>query len=798
MSKKWLLFFISLCFISYSYADNIPDGFVYLKGGTFQPGSNNIKADWPKARLLPFEILDHTVTNREYMCFTEATGYKTPQHWVGGNIPSGFEEYPVIYVDRVDVREYLRWLSKLDGRIYRLPTRIEFQYASRGGLTDKVYPWGDDAPDEHANFDKTGNRVFTEWKTNLKPSRWGEKNGFGLYNMSGNVWHLTYSNHDLAVKDNLYRVDDPEILEQSIMGSSWARSAEYLQCGFVHGLPPGIAFPDVGFRPVRMPRGDDWEIVSRKLSCVTVADNQLLLSWAMLDGDKQSDGFNVYRADNRMHAGFKLNNSPITNATSFVDKNVQVGQRYQYYVKPVKNGKEGHSSEWLGCTVLETPSPIVTSFSPIYKKGGFVPVFGDIDGDGLFDCAVRLNNGNSETSQDPGVPVQMEAFTSYGRSLWRKDICYHDHCYGNAYNVPFNVWDMDGDGKAEIITYLQIDDSVVVAILNGITGQVKHKTRWPEMVSDTQKSSTRIHMAIAYLDGNTPAVITQTGLYENEVISAFDNHLNKLWEFTSSGATNGSGSHKIEVADVDGDGTQEIFDGTTCLNTDGTVRWSIYRQHPDIVSIHDHLPERPGLEVFYIVESSMHAGVYMVDASTGEIIWKVNREDDPRWEHGHRGWSADFWSGSPGMECVSNRRGHSDYNYVLFSADGKVIIDPLPAIYVPIEWDGDLTKELLGTNGRTIGNFDGEKVVLLDNELPNPFPKASLVMVADLYGDFRDELVLNMAAENGKRQIVVVSATKAIDKKFISATEVFGYSQWIGRNIGGGYPFVYTVPLRLE
>ncbi len=357
---------------------------------------------------------------------------------------------------------------------------------------------------------------------------------------------------------------------------------------------------------------------------------------------------------------------------------------------------------------------------------------------------------------------------------------------------------MDGDGKAEIITYLQIDDSVVVAILDGITGEVKHKEKWPEMVSDTQKSSTRIHMAIAYLDGKTPAIITQTGLYENEVISAFDNHLNKLWEFTSSGATNGSGSHKIEVADVDGDGTQEVFDGTTCLNTDGTVRWSIYRQHPDIVSIQDHLPERPGLEVFYIVESSMHAGAYMVDASTGEIIWKVNREDDPRWEHGHRGWSADFWSGSPGIECVSNRRGHSDYNYVLFSANGNVIMDPLPAIYVPIEWDGDLTQELLSSSGRTIGNFNGKEVVTVENESPNPFSNAGLLMVADLYGDFRDELVLNMATDGGKQKIVVVSAAKAIDKKFISATEILEYTQWIGRNMGGGYQSVYTVPLRLE
>jgi len=50
--------------------------------------------------------------------------------------------------------------------------------------------------------------------------------------------------------------------------------------------------------------------------------------------------------------------------------------------------------------------------------------------------------------------------------------------------------------------------------------------------------------------------------------------------------TNGSGGHKIEVADVNGDGNQEIIYGTTCLNPDGTMRWSIYRQHPDLISIH--------------------------------------------------------------------------------------------------------------------------------------------------------------------------------------------------------------------
>ena len=49
-----------------------------------------------------------------------------------------------------------------------------------------------------------------------------------------------------------------------------------------------------------------------------------------------------------------------------------------------------------------------------------------------------------------------------------------------------------------------------------------HKTKWPDMVSDFAKSSTRIHLSVAYLDGRHPAVVTQTGLYENEVFVAYD------------------------------------------------------------------------------------------------------------------------------------------------------------------------------------------------------------------------------------------------------------------------------------
>jgi hypothetical protein len=232
------------------------------------------------------------------------------------------------------------------------------------------------------------------------------------------------------------------------------------------------------------------------------------------------------------------------------------------------------------------------------------------------------------------------------------------------------------------------------------------------------------------------------------------------------------------------------------LDGDGTVRWSIYRQHPDIVSIHDYLPERPGLEVFFIVESSVHAGVYMVDASSGEVIWKVNREDDPRWTHGHEGWSADIWAGSPGMECVSNRAGHDDHNLVLFSADGRVLLEPFPDGFLPLEWDGDPTRELLDLRNHTIGDFDGKTInPIADGKLVLP-PRSEILMTADLYGDFRDEIVVSTTTPEGKKAIAVITAVHPISSKYVTATDSLDYRLWLARNMGGGYRSVYDHPLR--
>jgi hypothetical protein len=364
---------------------------------------------------------------------------------------------------------------------------------------------------------------------------------------------------------------------------------------------------------------------------------------------------------------------------------------------------------------------------------------------------------------------------------------WHDYCFGSASDVPVNLHDLNDDGRDEVICRVQEGESVYLGVLDGMSGSLLRRTPWPPMLTDFAKSSTRIHLSIAYLDGRHPAIVTQTGLYENEVFTAYDAELKKLWEFKSLGETNGSGSHHIDVADVDGDGRDEILDGTTCLNPDGTLRWSAFREHPDIVQVRDFLPERPGLEIYYVVESSVHAGVYLVDGNSGKIIWKINREDDPRWTHAHVGWAADIWRDSPGPECFAYRDGHLAKETVLLSAAGKILLEGLANAYMPVEWDGDGLRELMSRDGRFAGKFDGQKVVPTDGPPPNESGRGSVVMVADLVGDFRDEIVIVGPNDESNLTVSIYSPTRPVGTRGITRTDWHDYRMWLAHNLIGGY-----------
>src|SRR5436189_6421777 len=138
------------------------DDFVLIRGGEVRPGSK-----W--SRVDDFEMAAHPITNAEYKPFIVATRHAAPLHWRNGQIPAGMERHPVIFVNRFDVDDYVRWRSKQEHRAYRLPTLSEFELAARGGVAGARYPWGADAAEGKANYDANGQRTFAEWRKFLKP-----------------------------------------------------------------------------------------------------------------------------------------------------------------------------------------------------------------------------------------------------------------------------------------------------------------------------------------------------------------------------------------------------------------------------------------------------------------------------------------------------------------------------------------------------------------------------------------------------------------------------------------------------
>ena len=230
------------------------DNFVLIKGGVM-PGQESVRLD-------DFEIAEHPATNAEYKQFVEATGHAAPEHWASGRIPSGLEEYPVIFVNRYDAEAYAKWRSSKEGRVYRLPTVAEFEYGARAGRK-AAYTWGDEAPEGRANFDPKGDRTLADWQRFIKPVKSYPPNPWKLYDMAGNVWQMVLANYDPAAMRYVFRLASLSQKETAVAGGSWARGAYFLRTGVRSGAGPGSRMPDLGFRLVREPAGGATHFRSR-------------------------------------------------------------------------------------------------------------------------------------------------------------------------------------------------------------------------------------------------------------------------------------------------------------------------------------------------------------------------------------------------------------------------------------------------------------------------------------------------------------------------------------------------------
>src|SRR5947209_5940718 len=411
---------------------------IVVPAGSYTTGATTVRLD-------AFEMADAPVTNLEYAGFVRATGHTPPQYFTPAKTPpAGLSNHPVVYVSRYDADAYCRWLTSTRGRIHRLPTAAEFEYVQRAGR-NSAYPWGDADPTSRANFDAVGTRSYAQWREFLKPVRSYSPNEWGFFDLAGNVWQLIDTNSDPFDPGYNFRLLSPVELGRAIVGGSWARASQYLRIGVRASASPGVLHPDIGFRVVREAAGtSNFHLAVRRVVALPGGPGRVFISWQSLPGDPRS--FHVYRSTRRDAAGDRLTAQTVSDRTNFMDASAPASARRIFYrVRPVQpDGAEGPPSEWGGVSPGATATDLVASYEPLTHGAGLEAVFADLDGDGRPDVIVRVDNGIQERARDPGVPVELEAFNSYGKSLWRRPLADYNHCYGNAHNVPVIAYDLDG------------------------------------------------------------------------------------------------------------------------------------------------------------------------------------------------------------------------------------------------------------------------------------------------------------------------------------------------------------------
>jgi formylglycine-generating enzyme required for sulfatase activity len=279
------------------------DGMLRLPGGTFLMGSDDVQA-YPAdgegpvraVSLRPFWIDATAVSNARFDEFVASTGYVTDAERFGwsfvfhGLLPDDFEDtraaaaapwwrqvfgvdwrhpegphsdvaarmdHPVIHVSWTDARAYCRWAGN------RLPTEAEWEYAARGGLEQRRFPWGD-------ALTPGGEHRMNVWQGTFPTLNTAEDgylatapvdafppNAYGLYNMTGNVWEwcadwFSRTYHRAGPRDNPL---GPPSGEQRVMrGGSYLCHASYCRryrCAARSGNAPDSTSGNLGFRCVR-------------------------------------------------------------------------------------------------------------------------------------------------------------------------------------------------------------------------------------------------------------------------------------------------------------------------------------------------------------------------------------------------------------------------------------------------------------------------------------------------------------------------------------------------------------------
>ncbi|MDH7599690.1 MAG: rhamnogalacturonan lyase [Sedimentisphaerales bacterium] len=539
------------------------------------------------------------------------------------------------------------------------------------------------------------------------------------------------------------------------LGQTLGQSA--VQSGQSGDIPPNLGFYTLD--PLYQPGISlGWaqerieEKIDRGLVAIPLGDGRVYLGWRLLKTDRPDTAFNVYRISGPDQPR-KVNNQPIVKTTDFVDTDVPADRVNIWFIRAVVDGQEQRPSERVE---LHPDWPIVhykaIDLNEDVRSVAMVGI-GDLDGDGTYDFVVK----HPGFGKDPGRVSPNRGSYKYdayngktGRFMWRIDL---------GWNVDMGIWwtpmvirDLDGDNKAEVCVRgsvyaataeqmlpsgrkgFLLDAPEFLIVYDGQTGRELDRAPWIELGQPrdwgdyTGNRASRHMLGVAYLDGKTPAVLALRGTYGLMKVDAYvfkDKKLQKLWRWTNEKAPflyHGQGQHSVKTADIDGDGCDEILNGSVAIDNDGKTLWSTGYGHGDRFYLGDIDPDRPGLEIWYIFEDPHpHNGASLWDARTGNLIWGIPVPSQDN-ELGHA-IAGDIDPNYPGMEVAAE--GH------FYSCKGQKIPGPSPAQDFLIWWDADLLREIYSR--ARIYKWKGDVLATIPGQAHQ---------IADILGDWREEVVV--------------------------------------------------------
>ncbi len=514
------------------------------------------------------------------------------------------------------------------------------------------------------------------------------------------------------------------------------------------------------------------EYLNRGISAVSTGSG-MLVNWRFLASDPDNAVFKLYRDDTLVYT------SDAGDATCYLDAGGSASSKYRV-------------ETYDGTTLLGSETCSMTSGNSYFdvkldKPGSIYSPndcsVGDVDGDGDYELFVKWDPNNSQDNSKGGVTgnVYIDCYTLEGKKLWRIDL--GKNIRAGAHYTQFLVADFDLDGKAEMTCktadgtvdgtgkvigdaskdYRNSDGYILLGpeyytLFDGATGAALDTVDYEHPRGDVSKWGDkygnrvdRFLGAVVYCDGVKPSAVSVRGYYTRMTAVAYDvvdKKLVKRWAFdtgnNSSAAGYGDGNHNCMPADVDGDGKQELVLGACCIDDNGTMLWCNNKGHGDAMHLSDFLPDRPGQELWVCHEVKPY-GVTLIDAANGQTIFHVDNSKDTG-----RCAAGNVWSGNAGGEFWGMGQ--------IFNGKGENLSSKVPAVNFLTYWDGDLERELLdGGDGKpatiTEVTEDGRIGTLLttDGYLTCNTTKGTPCLSADIFGDWREELVVRAADGNSVR-----------------------------------------------